>query len=474
MSILANDIWSVFRPYGAGATSSITDGILEISDASTDTNGARYVAVSAKGGDKIRFEVMARSVSGQGRIYLNLESLPGVLVSEAMISGSSEFRTCSIEYVIPYIYATVDVYIGIGCTYPDIGVIQAFAPAIYLNDTVLFGDYGVHWAPSGGQLRMNGKSILDVKLYGGEKCIAIASPDIAGDIFLPFGTVDARLRMIGNYNYNSCFGLMNLNPSGSEGTTVRQIKSRSSVAGAYSATQTGDPLGASDFWGDNGLAFGRAARIDVVQDAAVSGSLVPGKIQFKVTTPSASDQITLVLDSARSVRPGADNAQLLGTPSSRWSGGNFGTAPTVTSDERSKKEIRRIDDACLDAWAEVEFVQYKFDNAIELKGDLARWHFGVIAQRVRDAFERHGIDAHDYGLLCYDEWAEQPEIVESWDDEFDEVGSLRRAAGTEVIQEFRPAGDRFGIRYDYAFAIEAALQRRTTKMLLAKFDALAS
>jgi parallel beta-helix repeat protein len=149
-------------------------------------------------------------------------------------------------------------------------------------------------------------------------------------------------------------------------------------------------------------------------------------------------------------RPGADNARSLGTPSVRWSTVYAGTGTISTSDERSKQQIKPIDEAALRAWARVEYVQYKFNDAVEQKGDGARWHFGLIAQRVKEAFEAEGLDAFDYGLLCYDEWDETPAVEEQRDDE-----------GNVVVEAepYRPAGNRYGIRYEEAIALECAYLR---------------
>jgi hypothetical protein len=80
-------------------------------------------------------------------------------------------------------------------------------------------------------------------------------------------------------------------------------------------------------------------------------------------------------------------------------------------------------------------------HATETTAD-ARIHVGVIAQEVVSAFQSEGLDATKYGLLCYDEWDEQPE-----EKDFD----------GNVIQQYRPAGNRYGIRYDQllAFIISA-------------------
>ena len=146
--------------------------------------------------------------------------------------------------------------------------------------------------------------------------------------------------------------------------------------------------------------------------------------------------------------PATDNDKSLGGPSARWSVAYAGTATISTSDERFKQQISRIDEAVLRAWAKVEYMQYKFNDAVEAKGDDARWHFGLIAQRVKEAFEAEGLDAFAYGVLCYDEWPEQLEIQ-------DDEGN--------VMQAYVAAGNRYGIRYEEALALECAYLRTQLK-----------
>jgi hypothetical protein len=180
------------------------------------------------------------------------------------------------------------------------------------------------------------------------------------------------------------------------------------------------------------------------------GSTTAMKFDGSVATPTLS--VTGRLN------PGTDNTYLVGLASMRWSGGNFGTAITVTSDERMKQQIQDIHDAVLDAWAAVDYKQYKFCDAVELKGsDAARWHFGVIAQRIKDVFDAAGIDAFEYGLLCHDVWAEQAEVM-----------------GEDGIIEtpYQPAGERYGVRYEEAHSLELALLRRTTRRLELRLAAL--
>lgn len=147
--------------------------------------------------------------------------------------------------------------------------------------------------------------------------------------------------------------------------------------------------------------------------------------------------------------PDSTNTYALGSASRAWSGGFTQSAFTVVSDARDKTEPLNISDALLDAWSEVDFVQFQYLDRIEEKGaDSARWHFGIIAQQAKEAFERHGIDAHRYGFLCFD----------SWDDVYEEDANGSRKLIT-------PAGSRYGIRYEEVLILEAALMRRTIKRM---------
>lgn len=146
-----------------------------------------------------------------------------------------------------------------------------------------------------------------------------------------------------------------------------------------------------------------------------------------------------------------DNTHDLGVFNFRWANVYAGTATINTSDEREKQQIGPIDPAALRAWAKVEFCQFKFNNSVESKGDRARWHFGVMAQRVKAAFESEGLDPFAYGLLCYDEWAATPEVPEVLDQTTGEVLSAAQPA--------QPAGNRYGIRYEEALALECAYLR---------------
>ena len=144
--------------------------------------------------------------------------------------------------------------------------------------------------------------------------------------------------------------------------------------------------------------------------------------------------------------PGADNALSIGSSSLRWSTIFAGTGSINTSDQREKTNIEVIPEQWLDAWEIVQWSRFKFEGR-------KRWHLGLIAQRVHAAFLSFNLDAFEIGLCCFDQFDEVrvPETI------INDEGQMV-PTGKEVIQ--LEAGDRWGLRYDECFAIEAAWQRR--------------
>lgn len=147
-----------------------------------------------------------------------------------------------------------------------------------------------------------------------------------------------------------------------------------------------------------------------------------------------------------------------GVPSCGVAGGSwsevFAINGTINTSDARLKKAEPIPDAVLDAWSEVEKVQFKWLSAIEEKGeDSARWHIGVLAQDVISAFENHGLDATKYSVLCWDEWPEQVIV-------------------TDDIETTIQAGERYAIRYSEAAQLDIALERRERKKLQEKIDAL--
>jgi hypothetical protein len=134
----------------------------------------------------------------------------------------------------------------------------------------------------------------------------------------------------------------------------------------------------------------------------------------------------------------SDGGVDLGSAFWRWSTVYAVTPSINTSDEREKQEIAILDDAEKRTAVALKGLikKFKFRDAVAKKGDAARIHIGVIAQEVVAAFQSEGLDPMRYGVVCYDEW----------DAKLDEDGG-----------EVRPAGNRYGVRYEelLAFIISA-------------------
>ncbi len=190
-------------------------------------------------------------------------------------------------------------------------------------------------------------------------------------------------------------------------------------------------------------------------------STQPGQARLYAVDPSGAVLRTLIFRGATpAFYPGVDNAYSFGIASNRISVVYAGTGTINTSDERAKEEVQPIAEAVLRAWAKVEYCQFKFSDAVVQKGEGARWHFGLIAQRVKEAFESEGLDAFAYGILCYDRWDDVYESLRETREVEDGRGNVFTEdydTGETVL--VTPAGDRYGIRYEEALALECAYLR---------------
>lgn len=163
--------------------------------------------------------------------------------------------------------------------------------------------------------------------------------------------------------------------------------------------------------------------------------------------------------------PREDGKIDLGSADSRYKN-VYATDGTIkTSDRNHKQDIKEIDDEVLDAWKDVNFVQYKMKESVKEKGNKARKHIGVIAQEIVEVFENHGLNAFDYGIVGYDEWEYQEEINETIPAEYDEDGKLISDSYIEEVQEEKQAGKIYTVRADECLFLESALMRRELNRL---------
>ena len=109
-------------------------------------------------------------------------------------------------------------------------------------------------------------------------------------------------------------------------------------------------------------------------------------------------------DMSGSLLAGTDNNLTLGNASHRWSVVYAGTGTINTSGAEAKRHIGEADDAEKRAAARIKASprKYKFADAVEAKGDAARWHIGYVAEDVRDALAAEGLDPWSYGFMCAD------------------------------------------------------------------------
>ena len=140
-----------------------------------------------------------------------------------------------------------------------------------------------------------------------------------------------------------------------------------------------------------------------------------------------------------------------------------GTACQITSDQRLKQQIAEIDDKLLDAWEDVNLVQFKYNDAVDQKGDNARLHTGYVVQQIDKACKDHGVDISAYGLYCHEEYPEETEEVE-----------VEQKDGTKTKERkvIRGASEHYSLRYTEVYAVECMYLRRCIERLTARIEEL--
>ena len=103
-----------------------------------------------------------------------------------------------------------------------------------------------------------------------------------------------------------------------------------------------------------------------------------------------------------------DNVIDLGSSATRFDD-IYATNGTIqTSDRNEKQDIQALTDAEQRVATACKGLirRYKFNRAVTEKGDDARYHFGIIAQDLQDAFTAEGLDAGDYGMFISETWTD--------------------------------------------------------------------
>ena len=158
---------------------------------------------------------------------------------------------------------------------------------------------------------------------------------------------------------------------------------------------------------------------------------------------------------------GTNNNDMRLYPSGTWTWS--GTAVQLVSDQRLKQQITEIDDNLLDAWEDVDLVQFKYNDAVDQKKDKARLHTGYVVQQIDSACQSHGVDISAYGLYCHEEYPQETEEVE-----------VEQADGTKTKERkvIREASEHYSLRYTEVYAVECMYLRRCIKQLTARIEQL--
>ena len=156
--------------------------------------------------------------------------------------------------------------------------------------------------------------------------------------------------------------------------------------------------------------------------------------------------------------PYFDDSSNLGDGSYRWDN-IYATNSTInTSDEREKQQIAPLTDEEIKVATAISklFKNYKWNSAVEEKGDKARTHTGVIAQEVLKAMSDAGLDATKYAFFTSDTW---------WESTDSKTKEVVKHKFKEDAPEGATEKQRYGIRYPELLSfIGAATEQRLTSI----------
>ena len=159
----------------------------------------------------------------------------------------------------------------------------------------------------------------------------------------------------------------------------------------------------------------------------------------------------------------SDNALTFGYTGNRWSTIYAGTGTINTSDENEKQSIQSLTTTEMKVAKKVSSLikTFKFNDAVEKKGENARTHTGIIAQDIQQAFNDEGLDASKYAFWCSDTWWEKEISVEATEekDAYTDI-DIKYEATTGYTEKTR-----LGLRYSELFSfIQAYNDQRFTEL----------
>lgn len=233
---------------------------------------------------------------------------------------------------------------------------------------------------------------------------------------------------------------------------VFQCRAASGTASAPTPVGNGAPIAGFAGAGWDGSAWTTArGNFNIQADGAWSETNNGTFLRVNLTRSGATSQVAAYDMRTDMFIPGTSNYISNGGPANLWSVVYAATGAINTSDAREKTAVTPLTDAELAAAADLARAigTYQWLASIADKSaDNARHHAGLTVQRAIEIMQSHGLDPMRYGFICYDEWHETPEQWADIPEEHDDEGNVIREAGRELVQAYRPAGDRYSFRTD--------------------------
>jgi hypothetical protein len=229
-------------------------------------------------------------------------------------------------------------------------------------------------------------------------------------ISAPAGSTSTFLRNDGTWAAPTASSVSNsvtFNNGGSGGGSGSTFNGSSPLTVSYNTigAPSTSGSGASGTWGISvtGTSQGLSGSPSITVSSVTCGSASNAVSSSGSNTTLGNGTVQVV--PSVGFAPAVDNTYVLGGPSNRWSTVYAGNGTINTSDARQKQQDRPLSEAEKAVAIRVKGIikTFKFNKAVEEKGDKARIHVGVYAQELAAAFAAEGLDAHQYGMFCYDE-----------------------------------------------------------------------
>lgn len=229
-------------------------------------------------------------------------------------------------------------------------------------------------------------------------------------IAAPGGSTSTFLRNDGTWAAPTAGSVANsvtFNNGGSGGGSGSTFNGSSPLTVSYNTigAPSASGSGASGTWGISvtGTSQGLTGSPNITVTSVTVGSATNAVGSAGSNTTLGNN--TVFVAPSTGFAPSVDNSYVLGGPSNRWSTVYAGNGTINTSDARQKQQDRPLSEAEKAVAIRIKHLikTFKFNKAVEEKGENARIHVGVYAQELADAFAAEGLDAHRYGMFCYDE-----------------------------------------------------------------------